>query len=124
MTGIKWRRRVIFDAELNSFGRRLACDFGDDAKSEIDTRGYTAPRNYVAIVTAQTSLVKEVPNVRFGSLADICTAIGMSALPPRANIDHRGDLMNFHRAIVSFDLGNVMSPQCPVRRAGVVRVKG
>jgi hypothetical protein len=49
MTGIEGWRRVVFDAELNSSSRRLACDFGDDAKPEIDTRGYTTPSNHVAI---------------------------------------------------------------------------
>ena len=49
MAGIKWWRRVIFYAELNSSGRSLACDFGNDAKPKIDACGHTTRRNDVAI---------------------------------------------------------------------------
>ena len=49
MAGIKWQRRVIFYAELNSSGRGLARDFGNNTKPEIDPRSRTTPSNQIAI---------------------------------------------------------------------------
>src|SRR5215469_11955087 len=49
ISGIEWRRRIVFDTELNGPGGRLAGDFRDHAETEVDPRGHAACGNQIAV---------------------------------------------------------------------------
>lgn len=49
MTGVEWRRGIIFDAKLNGSRGHFSGDFGHHGKTEIDASGYAAGGDQIAV---------------------------------------------------------------------------
>src|SRR4051812_44572831 len=58
ITGIEWRRRIVFDAELDCPGGCLARDFGGNNKPKIDARTDTSRSEHVAVLDDPGLLVR------------------------------------------------------------------
>ena len=49
MAEIEWWCRIVFHAELNASGDALTCNFGDNGKPEINTRGDATCGNNITV---------------------------------------------------------------------------
>jgi hypothetical protein len=90
MTGIEWWCRVVFHAELNASGDTPTCNFGDDSKSEINTRGYATCGKQITVFY-DSSLFAFGPNegqeINIGPVGR--SPLPLSTIRPRLKRMHR-----------------------------------